>query len=173
MKKIAIILILLIFITNCTKNDKSKLLIGTWKIIGNKENYSEVKIDEKKVMILSSDEIDLRIENSRLENDYIFFENENFEPKIDSFKIICYSNDKIILRREFLNQLIEFNRIENNIKEIDSTDFKNWKEKTISDFKKRANSYFKSNNIKISETIDLGEVNPIEEIEIDLDSLKQ
>ena len=171
MKKIIIIL-LTVFSISCTTNEKSELMIGTWKINGDKDYYSEVKIDKNKVIVLSTPESDLRIFKSILKNDYLIIENGDYKPKIDSFKLICSSSDKIILRRKYLNQLLEFDKIENQISDIDSLKLKSWKEKTISDFNERASFYFKSNNIKIPEIPDLGDIHLPEDIQLEIDSLK-
>ncbi|SNR34812.1 hypothetical protein [Lutibacter flavus] len=169
-----IILLSSILILSCTKNDNSELLIGTWKIDNNPENYSELKIEKDYILklIYCENNIEIIKNKNRIENNLLIIDNQEYEPKIDTFSLINYSKDKITLNRKFLNQNYKLSKIENNITEIDSNDLENWKEKTIKEFKKRAKLYFKENNISEKkqriDTIQI-ELPNIEEIEIPID----
>ncbi len=169
-----IILLSSILILSCTKNDNSELLIGTWKIDNNPENYSELKIEKDYILklIYSENNIEIIKNKNRIENNLLIIDNQEYEPKIDTFSLINYSKDKITLNRKFLNQNYKLSKIEKNITEIDSNDLENWKEKTIKEFKKRAKLYFKENNISEKkqriDTIQI-ELPNIEEIEIPID----
>jgi len=141
------------------------------------EDYSELKIKKDYILklIYSENNIEIIKNKSRIENNLLMIDNQEYEPEIDTFNLINFSKDKIILNRKFLNQYYKLSKIENNITEIDSNDLENWKVNTIKEFKKRAKLYFKKNNISEKkqkiDTIQI-ELPIIEEIETPIDSIR-
>jgi len=140
------------------------------------EGYSELKIEKDYILrlIYNKNNIEIIKKKSRIENNLLLIVNQEYEPNIDTFNLVNYSKDKVVLNRIFLNQYYRLSKIENNITEIDSTDIEKWKEKTITEFQKRAKMYFTENNItETKEIIDtLIELPIIEEIEIPIDTLE-
>ena len=159
---------------SCNTNDNSKIMIGTWKVNDDSaDNYTEIKIDKNFIILLNAREEHPRINNSRFENDFLLIDNKNSNPKIDSFELISHSKDKIIMKRKFFNrQLIELIKFDNEINEIDSMNFENWREKTISDFRKRVKIEL-GNDFNFEKKIDTFDFELPEraELEIKIDSI--
>jgi hypothetical protein len=175
MTKKIVLYFILILIMSCKTNDNSKNMIGTWRVNDDStDNYTEIKIDKNYIILLNAREENPQINNSRLETEFLLIDNKKLNPKIDSFELICHSKDKIIMKRRFFNrQLIELIKIENEINEIDSVNFVNWKKKTISDFRERVKIKL-GNDFNFDEKIDTFDFELPErtELEIKIDSIR-
>ena len=167
--------ILIITILGCQNRAKKNPFIGTWNRCLKDGEYLEFKIYNNYTISLSSSWERIIMVSNKFENNTLIIEGINvpLANKTDTIFLTSKSNDKIILKSRWMNQ-VELNRTENKIDDIDSLNLENWKKKTILKFKKRAALFncpdLRTEDEKIIDTLRLLE--PEEYIEIPIERLK-
>jgi len=141
MKYIRIIFISFL-VLSCQKTSKKHIAIGTWNNCYKDGTYVEYKITDEYLLILTtkSDEI-LLFKNKIADSTLILSKFKNglgLPINNDTLVTISQSKNKIVLKSTYSWNEIELNKAEFDYDAIDSTNSKLWKNKTLSEFKKRA-----------------------------------
>ena len=142
MKILKIIFVLFLFL-GCQKTIKEHLAIGTWTKCFKNGSYSEYKIKDGYMLMLTSgngpDAIWI-FKNKILDSIMIVsnFKNGNTGlPYNDTLRTLSYSKHKIIFTSNGSRDNFELSKANFVIEDIDSTNFELWKSKTLSEFKIR------------------------------------
>ncbi len=136
-------LFILFLVLGCQKLNKKHVAIGTWNSCNNDGSYIEYKITDEYMLILTTNR----------PNEIIIFGNKILDDKIISYQLkegtkILTDNDTLITVKKSSKKVVlmstwgfdtfELNKTEFDFDQIDSTNLDSWKNKTLSDFKKRA-----------------------------------
>src|SRR5690606_35933354 len=103
-------------------------------------SYFEYKITDEYVMVLTDKGIRL-FQNNILNKTLVVSEFKDGTELLinnDTLVTISKSKDKVVLRSTYTFDKYEFNKAEFKIDEIDSINLESWKNKTLSEFRKRA-----------------------------------
>ncbi|TYB70627.1 hypothetical protein [Bizionia algoritergicola] len=136
------IIFVLFFVFGCQKQNKTHIAIGTWNKCLKDGSYFEYKITDEYIMVLTtkSEEIIL-FRNKVTDKGLIMSEFKNGASLIinnDTLITVSESENKVILKSTYTYDTYEFNKAEFKIDKIDSLNLESWKNKTVSEFKKRA-----------------------------------
>jgi len=170
-----IIIIFVFILTLSCQKKEINIFYGTWNKCHRNGEYTEWKIEQNRVFILGVLKDDIAVFESKIDNNSLIIKglNVSLPNEIDTLVLISKSKKKIILEGGFGNQIIELNKIENGIDEIDSTNLVNSKNQVILKFQERAELKncpdLRMESEKIIDTLIL---EPIEEIEIPIEILK-
>ena len=136
--KIIFAFFLLICQTSCQKN-----IVGTWYKCNKDGSYYEYKITDQYTIMLSS-KSDIvwihkvkQIDNGIIISDFDYSVNR-LMTNIDTLIVLSKTKDKIVLKSSYTWDKMELNKGDFDFDKIDSTKLDSWKNKTISEFKKRA-----------------------------------
>ena len=134
----------LFLLFSCQKTIQKHIAIGTWYSCNKDGSYTEYKITDQYMLILNtgSDKIAI-FKNRILNSNLILSEFKNglgLIPNNDTLVTKEQLKDKIILKSTYTWQEIELNKAKFHIEKIDSTNLETWRNKTLSEFKKRAES---------------------------------
>tara|TARA_B100001063_G_scaffold247263_1_gene291887 strand:+ start:5017 stop:5619 length:603 start_codon:yes stop_codon:yes gene_type:complete len=130
--------------TDCAYFGKH-LALGTWSKCHKDGSYVEHKITEQYMLILTTkrpDEI-IIFGNKVLDENLISYQLKNGTKILtdnDTLVTIEHSSNKIVLMSTWGFNKYELNKAEFDYEEIDSTNLKLWKKKTLTEFHKRAES---------------------------------
>ena len=171
--KYLLILLVLILTLSCVKNNHSLQYFGTWSKCNSHGEYFEWQIGKDYVIMLGLFKNGTKIIQSKNDHNYIILHNVDYEPHIDTFDLVSISENKLVLHRKFMNQIIELDRVDNYEYKIDSTNLENWSKETLLNFQERAVSkkcpFIKSRDSLLQ---DFGEVSKkVEYVEISLGGL--
>ncbi len=136
------IIFVLFLVFSCQKTNEKHIAIGTWNKCLNDGSYFEYKITDEYIMVLTtkSEEITL-FRNKILDKTLIISEFKDGAELLinnDTLVTISKSKDKVVLKSTYTFDKYEFNKAEFKINEIDSINLESWKNKMLSEFKKRA-----------------------------------
>ncbi|AUC75529.1 hypothetical protein [Olleya sp. Bg11-27] len=136
------IICILFLVFGCQKADKKHIAIGTWYKCLEDGNYTEYRITDKYVINLTTRYDDVWLFKNKTSDNTLILSNFKTGPVLltnnDTLVAILQSKNKIVLKSTSSGNKLELNKIEFDYDEIDSTNLKLWKSKTLSDFKKRA-----------------------------------
>jgi hypothetical protein len=126
----------------CQKSAKEHIAIGTWNRCNKDGSYWEYKItDQYWLMLMTETDHIWLFQNKIVDTIMVLSEFKNGLPIIinnDTLVTIVQSKNKVVLRSTYLWDNIELNKAEFDFDPIDSTNLESWKNKTLSEFKKRA-----------------------------------
>ncbi|NRR93102.1 hypothetical protein HSX10_16115 [Winogradskyella undariae] len=138
-------LFLLFLVFGCQKTTEKHVAIGTWNRCNKDGSYIEYKITDQYMLILTTNR----------PNEIIIFGNKILDDKIISYQLkngtkILTDNDTLVTIKESSKKVVlmstwgfdkyELNKAEFNFDKIDSTNLEQWKDKALTEFKKRAES---------------------------------
>lgn len=135
------ILFLIIAVQGCQINKEVNPIVGTWNKCFRDGEYREYKIDNNYMLMLSKKNKELSYFKNKIENNTLIISgvnNDSFKQNTDTLLIISFSENSVILKSNFTKVKFDFNKMENSISDIDSTNLSHWKSQTMSDFQKRA-----------------------------------
>ena len=136
------IILLFFVLASCQIPNKEHLAIGTWNRCDKNGIYSEYKITENYLMNISTNSDDIWFYKINIfNNNLIVSEFENGQGLLinnDTLITTLHSKEKLTLKSTYTYEALELNKVEIDFEEIDSTNLKAWKNKTLSEFKKRA-----------------------------------
>jgi len=141
MKHFRIIIIFLLAMS-CQETDKKHIAIGTWNNCSNDGNYTEYKITDEYILSMSteSDEI-LLFRNKIVDSNLVVSKLKNgisLLRNYDTLITVKKSDDKVVLQSSYSLMNTKLNKANFEIKPIDSSNLKSWKQKTLAEFRKRA-----------------------------------
>ncbi|MFG6685914.1 hypothetical protein ACGK9U_04970 [Mariniflexile sp. HNIBRBA6329] len=136
--KITFTFFLLVCQTSCQKN-----IVGTWYKCSKDGSYYEYKItDQYTIMLSSKSDIVWIHKVKQIDNGIIISDFDSSVNRLmtnnDTLIILSKTKDKIILKSSYTRDKLELNKVDFDFDKIDSTNLDSWKNKTISEFKKRA-----------------------------------
>lgn len=139
-RKIITIFILTAIILSCQNNSDKNNLYGSYSSCGEDGVYGELKITDKYTLKLTSKSDEIAFFRSKVVDSHLIISLFEQIQHNDTLTIIEQSKDKIVLKSANNWEEYEFRKVGFKIDEIDSTNLESWKKKTLSDFKKRAES---------------------------------
>ncbi|WP_308994031.1 hypothetical protein QLS71_015355 [Mariniflexile litorale] len=136
--KIIFAFFLLICQTSCQKK-----IVGTWYKCNKDGSYDEYKIaDHYTIMLSSKSDIVWIHKVKQIDNGIIVSDFESSVNRLmtnnDTLIVLSKTKNKIILKSSYTWAKMELNKADFDFDKIDSTNLDSWKNKTISEFKKRA-----------------------------------
>ncbi|MFD0836709.1 hypothetical protein ACFQ0I_13100 [Mariniflexile aquimaris] len=171
--KIIFALFLLIYLTSCQNK-----IIGTYYKCHKDGSYYEYKItDQYTIMLSNKSDIVWIHKVKQIDNGIIVSDFDSSANRLminnDTLIVLSKTKDKIILKSSYTWDKMELNKADFDFDEIDSTNLDSWKNKTISEFKKRAELIncpdLRTKKEKNTPTIDLDD---FEEEEIPITEVK-
>ena len=140
MKNITL-LFLIITLQACQIKKEPNPIVGTWNKCFRDGEYREYKIDYDYMLMLSKKNNEISLFKNKIENNTLIISgvaNDSFEQNVDTLLMMSFTDSSVILKSNFTKVKFDFTKMENNIKDIDSTNLSHWKNQTMLDFQKRA-----------------------------------
>jgi hypothetical protein len=143
MKNLTILFLVFLLFT-CQKPIKKHVALGTWNRCDEDGSYTEYKITDQYMLILTTKSEDIVMFKNEVFNESLILSEYNNGINLlvnnDTLVTIEKSKNKIILKSTYTYDNTLLNRSEFDIDQIDSTNLRSWKTKTLEQFKKRAES---------------------------------
>jgi hypothetical protein len=171
------ILFVFFLLLGCQKSTNEHIAIGTWNRCNKDGSYWEYKITDQYMLMLttSSNEIWL-FKNKVIDSSLVLSKFKNGLGLLinnDTLVTVKQSKNKVVLKSTYTWDNIELNKAEFDFEKIDSSNLESWKNKTLMEFKKRAESVncpdLRTESEKIVPPLDLDDLDeeeiPIIEIE--------
>jgi len=169
------VLFILCLVFGCQEANKKHVAVGTWNKCNIEGSYVEYKITDNYFMFLKTKSDEIFIFRNKIVDDKLILSEFKNGTKIitnnDTLITVRKSKNKVVLKSTYNLDFVELNNAEFDFDRIDSAHLELWKNKALSEFKKRAESIkcrdLRTEEEKTIQTLYLDEFLE-EEIEIDL-----